>query len=93
MCEVPPEGVNTAANNHHHRRVILHDEEDDKVTMAIKKTGCLELNEAVIECHYDTKDWRQCMKQVKAFKACMDEYNNEQREIRKFDSLDRRPKT
>ena len=88
MCEVPPEGV-----SNHHRRIILHDEEDDKVTAAIKKTGCSDLNEKVVECHYETKDWRKCINEVKAFKDCMDKFNKEQRELRKIDSLDRRPKT
>ena len=89
MCEVPPEGI----GSNHYRRVILHDEEDDKVIAAIKKTGCFELNEAVVECHYDTKDWRKCVNQVRAFQDCMNKYNKEQRVIREADSLDRRPKS
>jgi len=48
------------------------DEFDDPVERMLKKTGCLEKHYSVLECIAETKDWRQCQKQVQDFKECMD---------------------
>lgn len=50
---------------------------------AIRETGCEELNEQVLECYYEWKDWRRCSKEVKEFKECMERYQKEKSQIKK----------
>jgi cytochrome c oxidase assembly factor 4 len=45
-------------------------EDDDPIS----KTGCQTLNEAVLLCFEEHKDWRKCQKEVMAFKACFEMY-------------------
>jgi hypothetical protein len=40
----------------------------------IEETGCQLLNDAVLLCYAETKDWRKCRKEVEAFKRCMGAY-------------------
>ncbi len=47
------------------------DEEEDPVTEMIKKTGCLDQHNAVMECMADHRDWRKCQIEVKLFRECM----------------------
>lgn len=44
---------------------------------AIKATGCEELNDKVLECYYEWKDWRKCSQQVKEFKECIEKYQKD----------------
>ena len=37
-------------------------------------TGCDQLNEEVLLCMADHKDWRKCQMQVKAFKQCFEDF-------------------
>ncbi|KAI8056294.1 uncharacterized protein B0P05DRAFT_440670, partial [Gilbertella persicaria] len=46
------------------------EEEEEPYNARIKKTGCFEENEALQLCFYDTKDWRQCQEEMKAFRDC-----------------------
>ncbi len=48
-----------------------NDEEVDPVIEKLTKVGCLELHYQVQDCYFETKDWRQCTKQVKEFQACL----------------------
>ncbi|VDN99674.1 unnamed protein product [Rodentolepis nana] len=48
-----------------------NDEEDDPVIASIKRTGCLDLHNAIMECMYENKDWRKCQNEVKSFRLCM----------------------
>ena len=41
---------------------------------AIKATGCEELNDKVLECYYEWKDWRKCAQEVKEFKECIEKH-------------------
>lgn len=41
------------------------EEEYDFVERAIRNTGCWEQHLACAECMSDTKDWRECQKEVK----------------------------
>lgn len=52
--------------------------DDDPYDNALNKTGCNALNEAVLECYYDHRDWRVCQPQVLAFKACFEKYQKTQ---------------
>lgn len=83
---MPPDGVSYG----HNPRIILVDEEDDKVTRALKRTGCLDQSNAVNECHFETKDWRKCTEQLNAFKTCMADFQKLQKQLRGHDTLDRR---
>lgn len=40
------------------------DTDEDPVESMIKKTGCLPLHYAVIDCMADHRDWRKCQPQV-----------------------------
>jgi cytochrome c oxidase assembly factor 4 len=49
-------------------------ESDDLQDRLVEKTGCKELNDAVLICFYDKKDWRACQQEVLAFKTCFEAY-------------------
>ncbi|XP_015787081.1 cytochrome c oxidase assembly factor 4 homolog, mitochondrial [Tetranychus urticae] len=55
-------------------RKEAEEEQDDPVTLAIKKTGCLQYHFDVQECMYEKRDWRACKDQVSLFKECMADY-------------------
>ena len=69
-----------SSTNFHTKRPVRtdddEDEEEDLIDNAIKKTGCSTQHNALQDCYYDSKDWRKCTEQVKAFKECMIRYNN-----------------
>lgn len=48
--------------------------EKDPFDEMIEKTGCHDLNNAVIDCYYEAKDWRACKDKVAAFKDCFGKY-------------------
>lgn len=48
--------------------------EEDPYDVALAETGCASLNEAVILCYSETKDWRKCKKELDAFKKCYELY-------------------
>lgn len=39
-------------------------------------TGCETLNNNVLLCYSETRDWRLCKKQVEAFKECFERYKS-----------------
>lgn len=43
----------------------------------LDQTGCRDLNDAVLECIADTRDWRQCQTQVQAFRECFEQYQRQ----------------
>lgn len=43
---------------------------EDKIEKTLKEMGCLDLHYAVLDCFFETKDWRKCQKQVSEFKQC-----------------------
>lgn len=49
-------------------------ESDDLQDRLLEETGCKELNDAVLICFYDKKDWRACQQEVLAFKTCFEAY-------------------
>lgn len=61
----------TSFNPHNRQRPAV-DDDDDPVEKMLKKTGCLELHYAVQECVAETRDWRQCQKQVQEFRKCVE---------------------
>lgn len=46
------------------------EEEEDPYNARIEKTGCFQENEDLQLCFFDTKDWRQCKKEMQAFREC-----------------------
>ncbi|KAJ2439307.1 Cytochrome oxidase assembly factor 4 [Coemansia sp. RSA 2424] len=46
-------------------------DEDDAWDKRIRKTGCFAENERLLICHADTNDWRQCARELAAFRKCM----------------------
>ena len=64
----------------HEKHIVDEDNEDDDdeidlVDEAIKKSGCVNENNAIQECFYEHKDWRKCTKEVKAMKECWSKNN------------------
>lgn len=55
------------------------DDQPDEWDTRIIQTGCAEENLALQLCHYDTGDWRKCLKEMDAFKTCWAAFNNNQR--------------
>lgn len=53
----------------------------------VLETGCQDLNDAVLLCYADKKDWRACKKELQAFKVCMDLYQRKQAIL--IDEMDR----
>ncbi|KAJ2862738.1 hypothetical protein GGH94_004072 [Coemansia aciculifera] len=54
--------------------IVAEDEgEDDAWDKRIRKTGCFAENEQLLVCHADTNDWRQCARELAAFKKCMEQ--------------------
>ena len=47
---------------------------DEEEMIRWSKTGCQALNEAVLLCFDEYKDWRKCQKEVMAFKTCFETY-------------------
>ncbi|PIA16061.1 hypothetical protein COEREDRAFT_28837, partial [Coemansia reversa NRRL 1564] len=45
--------------------------DEDEWDKRIRRTGCFEENERVLICHADTGDWRKCLREMAAFKRCM----------------------
>ncbi|KAI8087358.1 hypothetical protein BDF21DRAFT_227668 [Thamnidium elegans] len=58
--------------------IQVHEEEedDDPYNERIERTGCFKENETLQLCFYDTKDWRQCTKEMKAFRDCFTRNKN-----------------
>ena len=44
------------------------EEHDQQV--AIDKTGCGELNDKLLLCYDEHRDWRKCRPEVEAFRSC-----------------------
>ncbi|OMH80700.1 Cytochrome oxidase assembly factor 4 [Zancudomyces culisetae] len=61
------------------KNIQIEDDEEDEWDARIRRTGCHKENEALLICKFDTKDWRKCTKELKAFKDCMDNYMNHNR--------------
>ncbi|KAJ3369120.1 hypothetical protein GGF31_005579 [Allomyces arbusculus] len=46
------------------------DDEDDPYDARIRRSGCQREHEVLQDCYYEKHDWRQCVKEMQAFKAC-----------------------
>ena len=55
---------------HDYKPVNEGDEEDPVVEM-IKRTGCLDEHNDIMDCMFENKDWRKCQDKVKLFRECM----------------------
>lgn len=45
-------------------------DEQDEWDKRINKTNCSVEHVALMDCHYESKDFRKCLKEMKAFKDC-----------------------
>ncbi|KAJ3318089.1 hypothetical protein HDU76_000939 [Blyttiomyces sp. JEL0837] len=50
------------------------EDEEDEYNLRIKRTGCFDQHESMLDCHFRTKDWRQCKDEMKRFRECMKVY-------------------
>lgn len=57
------------------------DDEPDEWDQRIINTGCHKENLKLQLCHADTGDWRQCTKELQAFKECWDKNKNNERTL------------
>lgn len=48
--------------------------DEDKQQKAIDETGCAILNDAVLLCYDEHRDWRRCRDVVEQFRQCMNKY-------------------
>ncbi|CDO55158.1 similar to Saccharomyces cerevisiae YLR218C COA4 Twin Cx(9)C protein involved in cytochrome c oxidase organization [Geotrichum candidum] len=55
------------------------DDEPDEWDQRILNTGCSDYNAKLLDCHVATKDWRQCVPEMEAFKKCWEAQNNNAR--------------
>ncbi|KAI9184055.1 hypothetical protein H9P43_003108 [Blastocladiella emersonii ATCC 22665] len=46
------------------------DDDEDPYDARIRRSGCQREHEALQDCHFEKKDWRACMGEMKAFRAC-----------------------
>ncbi|EGF77445.1 hypothetical protein BATDEDRAFT_14151, partial [Batrachochytrium dendrobatidis JAM81] len=44
----------------------------------IKQSGCFPQHEALQDCYFDKKDWRQCKTAMSDFRACFAKHNSHQ---------------
>lgn len=61
-------------NGHNYKSIAPNaddDDEEDPVEALIKRTGCLDQHNAIMECMFEHKDWRKCQDKVKLFRQCM----------------------
>ncbi|KAJ3351639.1 hypothetical protein HDU83_008794 [Entophlyctis luteolus] len=66
--------------------VVLHDRDkarqendEDEYTLRIKRTGCFAQHNALLDCHYETKDWRKCAAEMRLFRECFSKHEEERR--------------
>ncbi|KAJ2041704.1 hypothetical protein H4S03_000190 [Coemansia sp. S3946] len=64
---------------------VVAEDEDDAWDKRIRKTGCFAENEQLLVCHADTNDWRQCARELAAFKKCMELNKQNERPRNSFD--------
>ncbi|KCV68812.1 hypothetical protein H696_04229 [Fonticula alba] len=50
------------------------DDTPDEYDARIARTGCSELNDQVLICYADHRDWRVCAPLVKAFRDCYERH-------------------
>lgn len=43
----------------------------------LESTGCQAENDALLLCYDQTKDWRACVKELRAFRLCFERYQEE----------------
>ena len=55
------------------------DDEPDEWDRRIMDTGCHQENLKLQLCHADTGDWRKCLKEMQAFRACWERNKNNER--------------
>ena len=55
------------------------DDEPDEWDKRIMDTGCHQENLKLQLCHADTGDWRKCLKEMQAFRACWERNKNNER--------------
>lgn len=55
------------------------DDAPDEWDQRIIDTGCHKENMALHLCHFDKGDWRQCAKEMAAFRECWAKKGNDQR--------------
>ncbi|KNE54544.1 hypothetical protein AMAG_00514 [Allomyces macrogynus ATCC 38327] len=46
------------------------DDEEDPYDARIRRSGCQREHEVLQDCYHEKHDWRQCIKEMQAFKAC-----------------------
>lgn len=46
---------------------------------AIEHTGCSELNEQLLLCYDEHRDWRSCQPEMSAFRRCYAQFQDAQR--------------
>ncbi|KAJ3097790.1 hypothetical protein HK100_005256, partial [Physocladia obscura] len=50
-------------------------EDEDEYNRRIRRTGCLAQHNAMLDCHYETKDWRKCIPEMKQFRQCFEQHD------------------
>ncbi|KAJ3287489.1 hypothetical protein BCR33DRAFT_788985 [Rhizoclosmatium globosum] len=45
-------------------------DEQDEFNKRIQRTGCFKEHNAMLDCHFETKDWRKCTLEMKQFRDC-----------------------
>ncbi|KAJ3069754.1 hypothetical protein HDU98_007193 [Podochytrium sp. JEL0797] len=50
-------------------------DEQDEYNLRIQRTGCFPQHNALLDCHYASKDWRKCTSQMAAFRKCFERHD------------------
>lgn len=72
----PFKPINMSRNDAKQKEEI--DEEDDEYTQRIKRTGCYEQHMRLLDCHFETKDFRKCRVEMAEFKDCFSRNSSSQ---------------
>ncbi|KAI8810693.1 hypothetical protein BJ742DRAFT_675641 [Cladochytrium replicatum] len=52
-------------------------EDEDEYDSRIKRSGCYEQHMKLLDCHFETKDWRACKDAMREFKECFERHEQE----------------
>jgi cytochrome c oxidase assembly factor 4 len=53
------------------------DDDEDEYVKRIKRTGCYDQHVKLLECHFDSKDFRKCTKEMQEFRICFQKHTAE----------------
>ncbi|KAI9346605.1 hypothetical protein BDR26DRAFT_817910 [Obelidium mucronatum] len=54
--------------------------EQDEFNKRIQRTGCFKEHNAMLDCHFESKDWRKCALEMRQFRECFAAHEAQRRQ-------------